>query len=313
MISVVMPAYNAEEYIAEAIKSILKQTYKDFEFIIVNDGSRDRTADIIKSFGDDRIVFINRHDNKGLVFSLNEGISYAKGDFIARMDADDISTPDRFALQLKYFDNHPEVDVLGGSYHCFGNSCRTVKRETNPEVVAGLLRYYCCMAHPTIMMRRKVIYQKELYSQDYLYAEDFELWGRLLARGTVFANIPNVILKYRVTDTHISSKHYKRQQFLTAAVMLRNYLIFYPDIIFNDKSATSDEGLRYCCQIIEKLSTRLNPNRNERKIFSRLCYLFARCIEKSRLQQSLWYWKVVPFSIKNICFAMKIIIKGGIK
>ena len=118
-VSVVMPAYNAEKYIGEAIDSILNQTFTDFEFIIIDDGSSDRTADIVKSYSDPRIRLLANERNSGIVASLNRGIQKATGKYIARMDADDYSRLDRIKKQVDFLDNHPEVIALGTSFSTF--------------------------------------------------------------------------------------------------------------------------------------------------------------------------------------------------
>ena len=120
-ISVVMPAYNAEKYITEAIDSILFQTFKDFEFIIINDASTDSTKDIIESYKDPRIKLVNNEQNKGVAKSLNIGISVACGKYIARMDADDIALPERFQKQFDFMEQHPNIDVCGSWAKKTGN------------------------------------------------------------------------------------------------------------------------------------------------------------------------------------------------
>ena len=115
LISVILPAYNADRYLTEAIKSILAQTYSNFELIILNDGSTDHTEQIILGFTDSRILYIDNHQNLGIVATLNKGLSVAQGEYIARMDADDISTAVRFEHQINYLETHPAVGVLGSA------------------------------------------------------------------------------------------------------------------------------------------------------------------------------------------------------
>ena len=306
MISVVMPAYNAEKYIADAIESILCQTYNDFEFIIVNDGSTDKTADIIRSFKDKHIIFIDRNENRGLVYSLNEGIRQAKGDFIARMDADDVSVLNRFELQIDYLINHPDIDICGGSYKCFGTDNRLVEAICDPEKISEYLFRGCVMFHPTIMMRKCVVYQSELYIQDYMYAEDYELWCRLLKKGIKFGNIPDVILNYRVTDTHISAKYNTRQQFLTAAIVLRNFC-WQKKINFDDKSAVGNDGEKYCCKQIYELRTKINYKDNtEIKNFLIICYMFIQQKQIGKLKKVKWLFAVIPLTASNVYRMLKI-------
>ena len=311
MISVIMPAYNAEKYIADAIESILHQTYIDFEFIIVNDGSTDKTAEVIRSYKDKRIIFIDRDENKGLVYSLNEGIRHAKGDFIARMDADDISVANRLELQLNYLFNHPDIDICGGSYKCFGTDNRLVEIVTEPDKISERLFRECVMAHPTIMMRSGIVYQRELYNHDYLYAEDYELWCRLKKRGIKFGNIPEVILNYRITDTHISARHNKRQLYLTAVIVLRNFC-WRKKIKFDDKSALGKDGELYCREMIRKLRMKLDyKDSMEIQDFSNLCYRFIRHIHIGRLQKAKWLFAVTPLTARNAYRVVKIACMRG--
>ena len=118
-ISVVMPAYNAENYIREAIDSILAQTFRDFEFLIIDDGSTDHTVEIIRSYSDSRIRLYQNERNMGVAATLNRGLDLARGEYIARMDADDISLPERFAKQAAYMDAHPDVAVCGSNIILF--------------------------------------------------------------------------------------------------------------------------------------------------------------------------------------------------
>src|SRR5215467_3612831 len=125
MLSVVMPAHNAEQFIREAIESVLEQTVSDFEFIILNDGSVDRTGEIICSYSDERIVYIDNEHNLGLPKSCNRGIAAARGNFIARMDADDVCVHDRFEKQLKFLRDHPEIGIVGSDMQVIDESgCR---------------------------------------------------------------------------------------------------------------------------------------------------------------------------------------------
>src|SRR5690606_1184748 len=112
---IILPAYNAEKYLAEAIESILNQSFKDFEFIIINDGSKDRTEDVILSYNDPRIVYLNNEANLGLIDKLNKGFNIARGKYIARMDADDISSPERLYIQYQFLENNPDYVICSSS------------------------------------------------------------------------------------------------------------------------------------------------------------------------------------------------------
>ena len=154
-ISIIMPAYNAEKYIREAIESILNQTYTDFEFIIINDGSTDKTKEIIKSYSDPRIVYMENEENSGIVVTLNKGLKCAQGEYIARMDSDDISLPDRFEKQIAYMDKHKDVGVLGTSIIIFGEGIKEqiYQFDSKYKKAKADLFFNSSLAHPTVMIQ----------------------------------------------------------------------------------------------------------------------------------------------------------------
>jgi glycosyltransferase involved in cell wall biosynthesis len=197
-VSVVMSVYNGERYLAAAMDSILSQTFGDFEFIIINDGSTDRTADILRSYSDPRVLVVEQA-NVGLTRSLNRGIALARGKYIARMDADDISLPERFARQMDFFDTHPTVGVVG-------TACRVVNEldKTEQELHFPLsdeqLRPHLIRGNPfvhtSVMMRKSVLEAVGGYNEAYPFAQDYELWVRLAAH-TQLANLPEVLVMRR--------------------------------------------------------------------------------------------------------------------
>lgn len=199
IISVVMPAYNAEHYIAEAIDSILNQTYSDFELIIVNDGSQDKTEEIVLSYSDDRIKYLKNETNLGICKTLNKGINVAKGRYIARMDSDDISLPSRLGTQFIFMERHPNIVVAGSDIIIFGDgiSPHLGAMLHNPqECKAGLL-FNSCFAHPSVIIRKEVLEKEHLiYKDEYKGLEDFELWWQLAKYGDL-TNIHKPLLKYR--------------------------------------------------------------------------------------------------------------------
>ena len=218
VISVVMPAYNSEKYIGEAIESILNQTFTDFEFIILNDGSTDNTAKIVKEYAkkDKRIRFVDNKKNQGLVAVLNQGLDLAKGTYIARMDSDDISLPTRFEKQIEYMNAHPECGVLGTYFMVFGSSNGVTKHPERIKVFNLLNEQH--VGHPTVMMRKSVIDKYDFkYDKNYNYCEDFELWSRMVF-VTEIHNIPEILLKYRWHGSNVSVEHAKKQRDLTDKV-----------------------------------------------------------------------------------------------
>jgi glycosyltransferase involved in cell wall biosynthesis len=209
-VSVLMSAYNAEKYIAEAIDSILNQTFSDFEFIVINDGSTDTTAEIVRSYTDPRIVFIDNAENQGLIAALNQGLDMCRGEYIARMDADDVSLPERFEKQIRFMDANPEIGVLGTDYCIFGAVKRTVKQKERIGCADILMGWH--IWHPSAMLRKSVFDKENLrYSPDFAVSEDYELWSRA-ARYTKIANLPEVLLRYRWHDANQSVRYRALQQ-----------------------------------------------------------------------------------------------------
>lgn len=221
-ISVILPAYNAEKYINEAIDSILTQTYRDFELIILNDCSKDRTEEIILSYEDDRIVYLKNQVNMGVAATLNRGLAAAKGEYVARMDADDISLPERFEKQAAYLDEHPGTAVLGAALERFGEGIPTQLRRfsaTPAEMKVDLL-FTCGLAHPSVMMRRAVICELGGYDLEFEGMEDYELWCRV-AREHQVTTLDEVLLRYRIHPQQVtknpSEKYIARMRRLKAA------------------------------------------------------------------------------------------------
>jgi glycosyltransferase involved in cell wall biosynthesis len=213
-ISVLMPVYNAERYLAEAVESILAQTFTDFEFLIIDDGSTDSTPAMLRSYAerDARIRLVVRRENFKLVRTLNELIGMAQGEFVARMDADDIALPHRFERQVAFLREHPEVVVAGSRVDCIdpeGAILRQFGTEETHEAIdrAHLAAQGQTIVHPAVMIRSEVLKAIGGYRTEFTFAEDFDLWLRLAEAGRV-TNIPEVLLKYRV---HASSWGYTYQ------------------------------------------------------------------------------------------------------
>lgn len=228
LVSVIMPIFNGEKYLKEAIESILNQTFTDFEFIIIDDGSSDNSLDIIKSFKDERIILIKNNENKGISYSLNKGVEVAKGKYIARMDADDIALPNRLEMQLSFLEKNPTVDLIGCSVEWIdelGKSQSVDVRNYNHEMIECLLVFTCPLYHPTII-GKKSVFTTFGYNSTYDGMEDWELWTRMVRQYKII-NIPEVLLKYRLHESNASkikqpSKTQKLSQLL--GKQLNHYL-----------------------------------------------------------------------------------------
>lgn len=207
LISVILPVYNGEKYLNEAIESILNQTYTNFEFIIINDGSKDSSLEIIKEYEkkDSRIVVVSR-ENRGLIATLNEGIEKCKGKYIARMDQDDISLPQRFEKQVRFLEINEEIGVCGTWVDVFGEDIKEQKWKlpTSSERLKTELLFSSCFAHPSVMMKKSILIDNYIfYDKNFLHVEDFHLWT-MLSQKTNFANINKVLFKYRIINTSIT-------------------------------------------------------------------------------------------------------------
>ncbi|WP_168397814.1 glycosyltransferase family 2 protein [Acinetobacter indicus] len=204
LVSVVLPAYNAELYIKEAIDSVLAQTFTNFELIILNDGSTDKTEEIILSYQDSRIVYVKNEQNLGLIGTLNKGMALAKGKYIARMDADDICLPERFAKQVNFLEEHPDYVICGTAAYRFFNNL-TDKRAfyvpISDDNIRVRLFFNTGFIHPSVMFRTETIRTHNLsFNDNYKYAEDYYFWMDLLKYGKGF-NLKEKLLYYRVVET----------------------------------------------------------------------------------------------------------------
>lgn len=222
-ISVVMSVYirdNRIDYhescthLKQSIDSILQQTFTDFEFIIINDGSSDSVKELLNNFcrSDVRIKLFHQ-ENKGLISSLNFGIEKSQGKYIARMDADDISLPERFALQHEFMENNTDVALLGSNIHYIDSNGKifdTFYYPTSNIDLKEKLPYSNYFAHSSVMMRTETVKRLGGYSQAYIHAEDYDLWLRFSETSSI-ANLPNVLLLYRVHTSNISSNNIYQQ------------------------------------------------------------------------------------------------------
>jgi glycosyltransferase involved in cell wall biosynthesis len=207
-VTVLMPVYNGEIYLREAIESILHQTYTDFEFLIINDGSTDNSESIIKAYNDSRIRYIKNESNLKLITTLNKGIELAKGKYIVRMDADDISTPNRIDKQVAFLEKNQEVGLCGSWFTAFGDVQESLcKYEENHQEILFKMFYQCHFCHPSLIIRKKVFEgMKRPFNPHYIHAEDYELYFQL-SKKWKFHNLQESLLKYRIHNFNISKQY----------------------------------------------------------------------------------------------------------
>lgn len=210
-VTVLMPVYNASSYVRGALESILNQTYRDFEFLIIDDGSSDQSVQVISSYHSPCIRFCTNDQNLGVTHTLNKGLDLARGEYIVRMDADDISLPKRLERQVAFMDSNPEVGVCGAWVETFGESVGIWSYPTAPEDVRVHLLFHSTLAHPTVCLRREAFMKYGLlYDERYPHAEDFQLWQRASTYFQI-ANLGEVLLRYHVRSNSISRANRESQ------------------------------------------------------------------------------------------------------
>jgi len=208
IISVILPVYNAEKFVYQAIDSILKQSFTNFELIIINDGSSDRSNEIINGFTDERIKLIQNKKNLGLIGTLNKGFSLAEGDYIARMDADDISMPNRFEKQLNYLLSNPDIDIIGSNYCTFGFENNTVSTPSSHEQIKVEILFNNCICHPSVIFRAEALQENNItYNSEFLHTEDWNMWFEAIRNNLIIKNIDEVLLNYRLEGQNITARN----------------------------------------------------------------------------------------------------------
>lgn len=246
-ISVLMPVYNCELYIRDSIESILNQTFGNFELLIIDDASTDKTVNIIKRYNDSRIKLIEKPENTGYTNSLNFGLSIAKGEYIARMDGDDISFPERFAKQVAFLDINQEVVLCGTAIKVIGTDKVICYPEFHEFIKIELLKYNCII-HPSVMIRRSVLdYYFIKYDISKEPAEDYNLWTELLLYGK-FYNFQEVLLYYRVHESQVTQKRNNDQieSSINAQIqLLDNLNIAFDKLLMSSLLRKFLEGKKY--------------------------------------------------------------------
>lgn len=210
-ITVLMPVYNTAPYLKEAIESILSQTFGDFEFLIIDDASTDGSVGIVKSYSDPRIKLIEKPRNTGYTNSLNMGLELARGEYIARMDSDDISLPARFAKQVAFMEAHPEVGACGTWVQTMGAFEQLWKKAEHDWEIKIKLFTETHLCHPSVMIRRSVLTRHQLrYDPAFEPAEDYDMWSNI-SKVSCLANLPEALLHYRVHQSQVSGVRLREQ------------------------------------------------------------------------------------------------------
>lgn len=213
-VSVLMPVYNAERFLKSAVDSILSQSFSDFELVAINDGSTDSSLDILESYSDQRIRIISNTRNLGLITTLNNGLKEARAEYVARMDADDVSHPERLEKQVRYLDKNPNT-VMVGSWGIYideaGCNLFPIQPPHHSKEMRKALFKFNCFIHPSVMFRKIPVLSAGGYNEKAQHAEDYDLWLRL-SESFSLANIPEVLVSYRIHADQISLRKISRQR-----------------------------------------------------------------------------------------------------
>ena len=207
LVSILMPVYNTAPYLKEAVDSILSQTFTDFELIVLNDCSPDNAEEILDPYNDPRIVRYQGERNAGLANILNVGLDMARGKYIARMDSDDISLPNRLEVQVNFLKSHPDIDLVSVGMQLFGRKEDVWIREQNPEKNKINALFFSPVLHASSMWRKEPFEKLGLrFRQEMVPAEDYDLWTRALLAGLRLANMPDILYKYRIRSEQATSQ-----------------------------------------------------------------------------------------------------------
>jgi glycosyltransferase involved in cell wall biosynthesis len=330
LISAVMSVFNGSQYLADCLDSVLKQTYSNFEFIIINDGSTDNTAEILDSYADkdSRLSIHHEKENLKLVRALNKGCKIARGKYIVRMDADDVCELHRFETQIRFLEDNPDIGILGSWVQNIdqkGNKLGIWQVPTDPSHIAWTLQFDCCMAQPSIMMRNDVLNKLDYYRISALQCEDYDLWCRA-SFVTKLANFPEALVQRRIwldsrcftNSDQVEEFQLKYMNETIAQVQNRkiNPLVINClrqtslqkdctpnlDLLFQAIDTIDRSFNIYRIKNLSKLSLRKIKNDTGNRL-----YYLAKCIRKQS------YWKAFPIKIRSFLYYPRYIFRQLIR
>lgn len=302
LVSVIMPAYNAEKYIEAAICSILNQTYTNLELVIVEDCSTDKTLDVVCKYTDSRITLIQNEENKGIAYSTNLGIKLARGKYIALMDDDDIAAEDRLDLQVKYLEEHTEIDILGGRSIDIDSQGKVLRRggipRNNPKYIKAVLLFKCMdFRNGTAMIRKSFIEEHNLQYQENCYGmQDYKFYIDSSKVGNI-STIDNVLLYYREhggNETKRRMQEYKEQR-------RKKYAEFQRESLRVSGYKLDESRL----VIINKILAEYDGGCNNREELQQLYEVFCEILRQARGLQVDYY--------KELECYFKTVLSGNVK
>lgn len=319
-VSVVMPVFNGSQFLKDSMESILSQSFADFEFLIFNDGSIDSSADIVRSFQDDRIRFFDFRRNRGYVPLLNLGIRHARGKYMARMDADDISMPDRLQKQFDFMEANPDYVVCGSFIRHLGTLAVARLPVDDCSIKLKLLAI-TPFSHPATFIRMAPIRERRIfYSEAHMPAEDLHMWTVLADVGK-FVNLPEVLLEYRIHDNNISLKPRTEEQVARLKESRKMYIAwFFSEMLINEKQLDilyrlfveqgpeAIEQLREMAALVKLMTEKIRSSAVPLSLVN--AYLVERFLYKCTISTA---WGLGVFLIANLHFHKHIPVYFNLK
>lgn len=286
LVTVFIAAYNAELYIKSSLESILNQTYENLEILIIDDGSTDRTCEIIKNYNDKRIKLVNNKCNQGLPYTRNKALELFKGEYFATLDADDIAIPYRIEKQVEFLEKNKNIDVITSDYKVFSKKfSKNIHINKTKENIKISLIFGCCLCNSTSIIRKSSLEKFSIkYNQKCFIAQDYEIWTQFSKLGNIY-NMSEVLLKYRIGHENITKKTKTKkieQRKKIISSIQENLLEYYgfnlneveKQIFYDFFSDNSDENLleNYSKLQIQSLIYKLTEINNEKNIFDKLTF-----------------------------------------
>ena len=237
-LSIVMPFYNTENFIKETIESLLNQTFKDFELIVVDDGSTDKSPEIISSFKDPRIKLIQNEQRKGIVYSRNKGLSEANGEFYAPFDSDDIALPHKFERQIQFLQDHSDFGLIGSWTRMIDKDGKLLKKKwklkASPQAIPSILLFRSYFGQPSVVMRRKAV-PDEGYTEGFEIGEDYRMWVDVTRKWKVW-NLQEYLTYYRIHEKSITQSNL--ELYSECELKLYKYIYAGLEIIINEHNCS---------------------------------------------------------------------------
>ncbi|QIK54208.1 glycosyltransferase [Dysgonomonas sp. HDW5B] len=326
-LSIIMPVFNTEKYLREAIDSIIQQSFTDWELLIINDGSTDSSENIIQSYTDKRIQYHRNDQNIGLISTLNKGIDICTGDYIARMDADDISEKDRFKIQLAFLAENKEYAMCGSYAKVIdennNETGKILNLQTNDFLQINLL-FSVPFIHPSMMFRREVL-KNNYFDPKYKHAEDYELWCRI-ANNYKIANIPDYLLRYRWHTNNVSVTYSQIQENIKNKIICKElqniglqpsekelYLHKITFQQFDSKTEVVKQKFEDYSQLDSWFWKIIDSNKNKQKYneASLIAFLWSRwivlCISQKKYNQ-IWKPKFASYNLSVLYRTFNLLI-----